>query len=187
MNQKKGIDKLTFYRYPLNYLVHWMIPLSLNFSFIQFWFLFQQFLNRSILFFLFSLIYLSLKTLLLMILLVISLNRILFLNMYDRWLTDFYLLILVFLCSIFLLKNRTSFMFRWNQLPSFFVLFLVSFDGFILIHMPHFVNTDFIFFCYFSVLFLPWMTAISFYLAILPFYLFIFPCYFSCQSSHFPV
>ena len=51
MNQKKGIDKLTFYRYPLNYLVHWMIPLSLNFSFIQFWFLFQQFLNRSILFF----------------------------------------------------------------------------------------------------------------------------------------
>ena len=33
---KKGIDKLTFYRYPLNYLVHWMIPLSLNFFFIQF-------------------------------------------------------------------------------------------------------------------------------------------------------
>ena len=71
-----------------------------------------------------------------------------------------------------------DFGFRWNQLPSFFVLFLVSFDGFILIHMPHFVNTDFIFFCYFSVLFLPWMTAISFYLAILPFYLFIFPLLF---------
>ena len=58
---KKGIDKLTFYRYPLNYLVHWMIPLSLNLFFIQFSFLFQQFLNHSILFFSFSLIYLSFK------------------------------------------------------------------------------------------------------------------------------
>ena len=64
--------------------------------------------------------------------------------------------------------------FRWNQLPSFFVLFLVSFDGFILIHMSHFVNTNFVFSCYFSVLFLPRMPAISFYLAVSPSYLFIY-------------
>lgn len=107
--------------------------------------------------------------------------------------------------------------FRWNQLPSFFVLFLVSFDGFILIHMSHFVNTNFVISCYFSVLFSPRMPDISFRLAAAPSYLFIyhrshimsvmqtvtgnvcvnsnksatrtslFPCYFSCQSSHFPV
>ena len=171
--------------------------------------------------------------------------------MYDRWLTDFHLLILVFLCSIFLLKIEPVLCFRWNHLPSFFVLFLVSFDGFILIHMSHFVNTNFVFSCYFSVLFSSWMPAISFHLVTTPSYLFIchhshiiqphvnlrlqlllthvcpvtefavashlnmanscchhvflrhfrfqkclpanstrtslFPCYFSCQSSHFPV
>lgn len=81
--------------------------------------------------------------------------------------------------------------------------------------MSHFVNTNFVFSCYFSVLFSPRMPAISFHLAIVPSYLFIyhrshiinvmqtvtgnvcvnsnksatrtslFPCYFSCQSSHF--
>lgn len=44
-------------------------------------------------------------------------------------------------------------MFSVESAPFFFVLFLVSFDGFILIHMSHFVNTNFVFSCYFSVLF----------------------------------
>lgn len=83
--------------------------------------------------------------------------------MYDRWLTDFYLLISVFLCSIFLSKIELALRFRWNQLPSFFVLFLVSFDGFILIHSSSFVNTNFVFSCYFSVLFLHQIKYISFY------------------------
>lgn len=65
-------------------------------------------------------------------------------------------------------------MFSVESAPFFFVLFLVSFDGFILIHMSHFVNTNFVFSCYFSVLFLPRMPAISFYLAVAPSYLFIY-------------
>ena len=40
--------------------------------------------------------------------------------------------------------------------------------------MSHFVNTNFVFFCYFSVLFSPRMPAISFHLAIVPSYLFIY-------------
>ena len=39
--------------------------------------------------------------------------------------------------------------------------------------MSHFVNTNFVFFCYFSVLFLLRMPAISFYIAAAPSYLFI--------------
>ena len=80
--------------------------------------------------------------------------------------------------------------------------------------MSHFVNTNFVFSCYFSVLFPPWMPAISFHLAVAPSYLFIyhrshimsvmqtftgnvcvnsnksatrtslFPCYFSCCWLH---
>ena len=65
-------------------------------------------------------------------------------------------------------------MFSVESAPFFFVLFLVSFDGFILIHMSHFVNTNFVFSCYFSVLFSPRMPAISFHLAIVPSYLFIY-------------
>ena len=67
-------------------------------------------------------------------------------------------------------------MFSVESAPFFFVLFLVSFDGFILIHMSRFVNTNFVFSCYFSVLFLPLMSAISFYIAIAPSYLFICYC-----------
>ena len=78
------------------------------------------------------------------------------------------------LFNFFLIKIEPVLCFRWNQLPSFFVLFLVSFDGFILIHMSHFVNTNFVFSCYFSVLFSPWMPAISFHLAVAPSYLFIY-------------
>ena len=120
--------------------------------------------------------------------------------------------------QFFLLKKLNQFyVFGGISSLLFFVLFLVSFDGFILIHMSHFVNTNFVFSCYFSVLFSPRMPAISFHLAIVPSYLFIyhrshimsvmqtvtgnvcvnsnksatrtslFPCYFSCQSSHFPV
>lgn len=40
--------------------------------------------------------------------------------------------------------------------------------------MSHFVNTNFVFSCYFSVLFSSWMPAISFYLAVAPSYLFIY-------------
>ena len=40
--------------------------------------------------------------------------------------------------------------------------------------MSHFVNTNFVFSCYFSVLFPPWMPAISFHLAVAPSYLFIY-------------
>ena len=40
--------------------------------------------------------------------------------------------------------------------------------------MSHFVNTNFVFSCYFSVLFSPRMPAISFHLAIVPSYLFIY-------------
>ena len=40
--------------------------------------------------------------------------------------------------------------------------------------MSHFVNTNFVFSCYFSVLFSPWMPAISFHLAAAPSYLFIY-------------
>ena len=40
--------------------------------------------------------------------------------------------------------------------------------------MPHFVNTNFVFSCYFSVLFLSRMPAISFYPTIAPSYLFIY-------------
>ena len=40
--------------------------------------------------------------------------------------------------------------------------------------MSRFVNTNFVFSCYFSVLFLPRMSAISFYLASTPSYLFIY-------------
>ena len=65
-------------------------------------------------------------------------------------------------------------MFSVESAPFFFVLFLVSFDGFILIHMSHFVNTNFVFSCYFSVLFSPRMPAISFHLVIAPSYLFIY-------------
>ena len=45
-------------------------------------------------------------------------------------------------------------MFSVESAPFFFVLSLVSFDGFILIHPPYFVNTIFVFYCNFSVLFL---------------------------------
>ena len=37
--------------------------------------------------------------------------------------------------------------------------------------MSHFVNTNFVFSCYFSVLFPPWVPAISFHLAVAPSYL----------------
>ena len=121
------------------------------------------------------------------------------------------------LFNFFIKKLNQFYVFGGISSLLFFVLFLVSFDGFILIHMSHFVNTNFVFSCYFSVLFPPWMPAISFHLAVAPSYLFIyhrshimsvmqtftgnvcvnsnksatrtslFPCYFSCQSSHFPV
>ena len=98
--------------------------------------------------------------------------------MYDRWLTDFYLLILIFLCSIFLLKNWTSFMFSVESAPFFFCFIFCFFWWFYSNTYVAFCQYWFYIFCYFSVLFLPWMTAISFYLAILPFYLFIFPLLF---------
>ena len=41
--------------------------------------------------------------------------------------------------------------------------------------MSHFVNTNFVFSCYFSVLFSSRMPAISFHLVIVPSYLFIYP------------
>ena len=44
--------------------------------------------------------------------------------------------------------------------------------------MSHFVNTNFVFSCYFSVLFSSWMPAISFHLVTTPSYLFI------CHHSH---
>ena len=61
MNQKRVSDKLTFYRYPLNYLVHWMIPLFFELFLYSILIPFSTISESFNLIFSFFLIYLSFK------------------------------------------------------------------------------------------------------------------------------
>ena len=57
--------------------------------------------------------------------------------------------------SVLIVPQASAVLCLFYQWIEYLVLFLVPFDGFILIHMSHFVNTNFVFSCYFSVLFSP--------------------------------